>query len=165
MTTGTQAGTTATDDDGAAVVEHDQAAIAVVEEQVTALFSRAKQLWKVAAQSIHPDVQPVGYRMLNVLVHRGPQSPGQLADFLDTDKSVISRQTRLLVELELIEAIPDPDDGRGRLLTAKPGTCDLVVATKKRMSATLFGGITALDPDELDQLGTLLARLNEASRG
>ena len=157
---------TVMDDDGAASsVDHDQAAIALVEEQVTALFSRAKQLWKVAAQSIHPDVQPVGYRMLNVLVHRGPQNPGQLADFLETDKSVISRQARLLVELDLIEAIPDPDDGRGRLLTAKPGTCELVTATKKTMSARLFGGITALEPDELDQLGALLTRLNQASRG
>lgn len=144
--------------------EHDQAAVAVVEEQVTALFSRAKQLWKVAAQSIHPDVQPVGYRMLNVLVHRGAHNPGQLAELLDTDKSVISRQARLLGELGLIESIADPSDGRGRLLTAKPATVDLVTETKRRMSATLFGGVAALDAAELDQLGALLTRLNEASR-
>ena len=146
------------------VTDHDQAAIALVEEQVTALFMRARQLWKAAASEVHPELQPVGYRMLSALTHRGPMSPGQLAERLDTDKSVVSRQARLLERLELTETIPDPQDGRGRLFTATAGTCEMVMATKRQMSSILFGGVGALSADELEQLGGLLARVNESVR-
>ena len=149
---------------GDTLERHDGAAVALVEEQVSVLFQRAKLLWRRAAESIHPDLQPVGYRMLNYLVRRGSINAGALADWLDTDKSVVSRQAKVLTELGFITVEPDPTDGRGRLLVATAPACELVERTRESMTQTLFGGLGALEADEVERLGDMLTRLNEAAR-
>ncbi|PWD51378.1 MarR family transcriptional regulator [Serinibacter arcticus] len=151
-------------DDVPTAAVHDPAAVALVEEQISVLFQRAKLLWRRAAESVHPELQPVGYRMLSQLVHRGPTNAGTLADCLDTDKSVISRQARVLGDLELITVEPDPSDGRGRLFQATEPARELVLRTRAEMSQMLFGGLGALDAEEVEQLGAMLGRLNEAAR-
>jgi hypothetical protein len=42
--------------------------------------------------------------------------------------------------------------------------CELVERTRESMTQTLFGGLGALDADEVQQLGDMLTRLNEAAR-
>jgi hypothetical protein len=39
-------------------------AIARVEEQLGVVFNRARLVWKQAAEQIHPDLQPAGYKVL-----------------------------------------------------------------------------------------------------
>ncbi|GMA33301.1 MarR family winged helix-turn-helix transcriptional regulator [Litorihabitans aurantiacus] len=146
MTDSAAADVTAVDPRVPGLVQHDAAAVALVEEQVSVLFQRAKLLWRRAAESVHPDLQPVGYRMLNYLVRRGPTNAGVLADFLDTDRSVVSRQAKVLGGLELITVEPDPADGRGRLLRATEPACVLVERTRASMTQTLFGGSVRSTP-------------------
>lgn len=131
-----------------------------LEEQIIVLIQRSRQLWREAAAAVHPDLQPIGYRLLTTLVKQGPSNPGRLADLLETDKSVISRQVRVLEPLGLLSVEPDPQDGRGRLLVPTPGACQLLRETRQHALARLDGGLAGLDPVEIDQLLDLLERIN-----
>ncbi|ROR96525.1 DNA-binding MarR family transcriptional regulator [Salana multivorans] len=137
-------------------------AVMVLEEQIVVLLGRAKALWREAAASVHPDLQPLGYRMLSTLVKHGPSRPGHLACVLETDKSVVSRQARELESLGLLEVLPDPDDGRGRLLQASPVARSNVAEMRRRALAGLAASLDALGEGEAERLADLLARVNAA---
>ena len=47
----------------------DDEEISAVEEQLRLLFVRARSVWKEAAESVHPDLQPVGYKILSAIVY------------------------------------------------------------------------------------------------
>ena len=49
-------------------------AIARVEEQFGVVFNRAKLVWKQAAEQIHPDLQPAGYKVLSTITRLGSSS-------------------------------------------------------------------------------------------
>ena len=80
--------------------------IASVEEQLRLLFVRVRLVWKEAAAAVHPDLQPVGYKILSAIVHRGRMHAGAIADVLEIDKSVVSRQVKHLEALGLARAWP-----------------------------------------------------------
>ena len=96
------------------------AAVAAVEQQMSALFNRVRSSWKDQAVAVHPDLQPVGFKILAQLVRGGPSHAGVLADLLQTDKSIVSRQVRIMEGLGLVESREDPADGRARVLAATP---------------------------------------------
>lgn len=137
-------------------------AVMALEEQIVVLLGRAKALWREAAASVHPDLQPIGYRMLSTLVKHGPARPGHLACVLETDKSVVSRQARELASLGLIEVLPDPEDGRGRLLEASPAARATVAEMRRRALAGLTASLDALGEGEAERLADMLARVNAA---
>lgn len=131
-----------------------------VEEQLIVLLRRSRQLWRETAAAVHPELQPIGYRLLTTLVKDGPANPGRLADHLETDKSVVSRQARGLEAMGLLVIEPDPTDGRGRLLRATPRACHLVAETRRRALAQLSASLGGLADDEIDHLAQLLERVN-----
>lgn len=144
------------------IAEGGDEAVMVLEEQIVVLLGRAKALWREAATSVHPDLQPLGYRMLSTLVKHGPARPGHLACVLETDKSVVSRQARELESLGLLEVLPDPDDGRGRLLCASPAARENVAEMRRRALAGLAASLDALGEGETERLAELLVRVNAA---
>lgn len=95
-------------------------AIAEVEEQLGLLFGRARALWKDSAARIHPDLQPVGYKILGSIVRLGETNAYLLAQQLETDKSVVSRQVKVLEDLGLVTSCADENDKRARVLTPTP---------------------------------------------
>ncbi|WP_454300077.1 MarR family winged helix-turn-helix transcriptional regulator [Salana multivorans] len=100
--------------------------------------------------------------MLSTLVKHGPARPGHLACVLETDKSVVSRQARELASLGLIEVLPDPEDGRGRLLEASPAARATVAEMRRRALAGLTASLDALGEGEAERLADMLARVNAA---
>lgn len=137
---------------------------AVVEEQVFKLFRRAKQVWAEAASRVHPDLKPGGFRVLSKIATDGPSNPGAIAEELDLDKAVVSRQAKLLMELGLIQSQPDPADGRGRLLAATPEACEVVVRTKRESMGWLRRSLGSLEASEVEQLAELLDRVLQANQ-
>lgn len=148
--------------DAARGVTDDRAARAMVqvEEQIVHLVRRARLLWRDAAARVHPDLQPVGYRMLSHLLREGPSNPGRLAELLETDKSVISRQARLLEDLGLLDVQPDPEDGRCRIFVVTPTAHDVLVATRQSAFDRLAIALEGLSSLEVEQFASLLARVN-----
>src|SRR4029079_6426222 len=54
--------------------------------------------------------------VLGVLLERGPQRVGEIAQALGTDPSTVSRKVAALVDAGLVERRVDPADGRAHLL-------------------------------------------------
>ncbi|MGB4135998.1 MAG: MarR family transcriptional regulator, partial [Microbacterium sp.] len=95
-------------------------ALAEFQSQLNLIFARARSLWKESAARIHPELQPAGYKLLAFVARMGSASAHQLVDSFEMDKSVVSRQVRMLEDVGLLVSRPDERDGRLRVLTATP---------------------------------------------
>jgi DNA-binding MarR family transcriptional regulator len=134
--------------------------IASVEEQLRRLFVRVRMVWKEAAAAVHPDLQPVGYKILSAIVHRGRLHAGAIAETLGIDKSVVSRQVKHLEALGLAQVVPDPEDGRARFVEATPTAITSVEQKRSRMQQKLYAQLRTWPGDDVDTLATLLGRLS-----
>lgn len=140
-------------------------AIAEVEQQFGRLFHRVRANWKRYAAQLHPDLQPLGYKVVSTLVSRGPAHAGALAEELHTDKSVLSRQVRILEELGLIESRVDERDARARLLAATPVAIERVNAIRRENQAELRERLGTWEPQEIEKFAELLGRLSDSDAG
>lgn len=133
--------------------------IAAVEEQLRSLFVRVRAVWKEAAAAVHPDLQPVGYKILSAVVRRGPMHAGAIAESLEIDKSVVSRQVRQLEALGLATSAADPSDGRARIIEPTPVAIERVGRRSSRMQQQLYAQLRTWPADDVGELARLLARL------
>ncbi|WP_104103302.1 MarR family winged helix-turn-helix transcriptional regulator [Arthrobacter sp. 08Y14] len=101
-----------------------------VEENLRLLTETVRSRMRDAAKGIDPTLPLFGLKMLQLLKREGPLHSGAAADLLMVDKSVISRQSRQLEELGLIEVQADPRDGRARVLVLTPAAEERVGAVQ-----------------------------------
>lgn len=112
-----------------------------------------------AARGVDPSLSLFGLKVVQLLKRSGPLHSGAVAELLMVDKSVISRQSRQLEALGLIEVQLDPADGRARVLV-------LTAAAAERVTAVQTG--IMLDPavlgswstEDLHRFAGYLARLS-----
>ncbi|WP_448002977.1 MarR family winged helix-turn-helix transcriptional regulator [Agromyces bauzanensis] len=133
--------------------------IASVDEQLRLLFVRVRAVWKEAAAAVHPELQPVGYKILSAIVRRGPMHAGAIAAELEIDKSVVSRQIRHLQALGLAVGVTDPKDGRARIIQPTPQAIDSVGQKSSRLQRQLYRQLRTWSAEDVDQLARLLGRL------
>jgi len=112
-------------------------AIADAEDALSVLFSRVRLVYKEAAAQIHPDLSPVGYKVLSSVVRLGETNASALADALETDKAVVSRQVRMLEDAAFLTSRADERDGRARVLSATPAAIELVRSARATQQARL----------------------------
>jgi DNA-binding MarR family transcriptional regulator len=134
-------------------------AVGSVEQSLALLVRRVRTSWKEAAASIHEDLQPMGYKILSALVHAGATQPGTLAESLAVDKSVMSRQVRVLESLGLVVAHPDPSDGRARILEPTPRAVEHISSLRSAYREDLHERLSGFTPAELRLFADLLRRL------
>lgn len=139
--------------------DDDERAIAEVEQQFGRLFHRVRANWKRFAATVHPDLQPMGYKVLSTIVSRGSAKAGDLVEELHTDKSVMSRQVRQLEALGLVEARVDERDARARVLVATPIAIDRVNAVRAQNQAEMRARLSTWTRDEIATFAELLSRL------
>ncbi|KQZ10946.1 hypothetical protein ASD23_02040 [Agromyces sp. Root1464] len=137
-------------------------AIADVEIQMSVLFSKARLVWKEAAQQVHPDLQPAAYKLLSTIVRLGSANAHVLADMFEMDKSVVSRQVRMLEELGLVETRADERDGRVRVLVATPVAEERIREVRERNQQRLHAVLLDHPEAELRGFAQLLRRIAEA---
>ncbi|WP_066298208.1 MarR family winged helix-turn-helix transcriptional regulator [Arthrobacter luteolus] len=136
-------------------------ALQEVEDSLRRLTELVRARMRAAAKDVDPALSLFGLKVLQLLKGAGPLHPGAAAEMLMVDKSVISRQSRQLEELGLVEVQPDPQDGRARLLV-------LTQAAKERVTAVRTG--IMLDPlvlgswtiEELHEFAGYLTRLSRS---
>src|SRR5450830_1080118 len=85
-------------------------------EQLNALLSASRALMVEAAATFHPDVPPAAFHIAYRLHAFGADKVSVVAEAVAMDRSATSRLAARLIELELIAAHPDPNDGRGVVL-------------------------------------------------
>lgn len=138
----------------------DTEAIVALEQQFAAMFAGVRSQVRDWAAQIHPDLSPAGYNLLACLVRSGPQHANALAAALYMDKSMISRITKHLLELSLLERRPDPHDGRAFFLAATPQASRRVDEVRARRRRELHSYLSEWDVADIRQLTALLSRLN-----
>ncbi|WP_353829135.1 MarR family winged helix-turn-helix transcriptional regulator [Agromyces sp. SYSU T0242] len=137
-------------------------AIALVEEQFGVMFNRIRTVWKQSAEQVHPDLQPAGYKLLSAIVRLGPTNAHVLAEHLDMDKSVVSRQVRALEEIGLVTSRPDERDGRLRLLAATAEAEERIRAVREANQSRLRAALRDHPADDLRRFAELLRVVAEA---
>jgi DNA-binding MarR family transcriptional regulator len=87
-----------------------------LEQVFPVIYHRVRNLVIDYAHEIHPDLDAAGYVALVQIRSRAPIRAAQLVELLAIDKGAISRQVRLLLDLNLIDRVADPNDSRASLL-------------------------------------------------
>jgi len=134
----------------AAVVPTDvDSALGDLQAHLNLIFARTRSLWKESAARVHPELQVAGYKLLTFIDRAGTANAHELAERFEMDKSVISRQVRMLEELELLESHPDDRDGRLRVLTVTSVACTALAGVRREYGTRLQAVIDELTPDEI----------------
>lgn len=89
-----------------------------LESEVGVLVRRIRKVIGERARAVHPDLQPSSYLILAHLADHGPKRASALVDLFDIDKGAVSRQVQHLLDLGLLDRVPDPEDGRASLVSA-----------------------------------------------
>lgn len=141
-------------------IEDDQAFVEF-QGHLNLLFARARSHWKDAAAQLDPQLQPAGYKLLMFIARVGSANAHQLAESFEMDKSVVSRQVRMLEELGLVESRPDEQDGRQRVLIATPTACASLADLRGDHANRLRSALVELTPDELQTASKVFRLLSE----
>lgn len=136
-------------------------AIATVEEQLSLLFNRARAIWKESAAQIHPDLQPMGYKVLGLIVRLGETNAYVLAQQLEADKSIVSRQVRMLEDAGLVTSRVDERDGRARLLAATPDAIGKIHSLRSGQQERLRGRLRSRPVADVRAFADMLQLINE----
>jgi DNA-binding MarR family transcriptional regulator len=94
----------------------------------------------------------------------GPLRLTDLADRIGTTAPTASRAVDGLVELGLLERLPDPEDRRAVRIDVTRAGRELVEARKVRAAAAIEPAVAGLSAKDRDQLAALLVRLADGLR-
>ncbi|TFD66406.1 MarR family winged helix-turn-helix transcriptional regulator [Cryobacterium ruanii] len=144
------------------LVNGDSPELTRVEAQMAMLASHIRANTRSTAAVIDPTLEPFGLALLRVLARRGESHASAVADVLAVDRSMISRQAKLLCALGLVETRVDPLDGRARFLALTALAEEKLAEVRRNRTALVHRRLSRWTPAELDQFATLLERLNEA---
>ncbi|WP_312169519.1 MarR family transcriptional regulator [Microbacterium sp.] len=136
-------------------------AIGDLQGHLNLIFARTRTLWRESAARIAPDLQVGGYKLLTFIERAGTANAHELAERFEMDKSVISRQVRMLEELGLIESRPDERDGRLRVLTATPAAQTALAELRQDHGLRLRSVLAELTPDEIHAASKVFRLLSE----
>jgi DNA-binding MarR family transcriptional regulator len=140
-------------------------ALADVEEQMMQLAAYVRGAMREAATHIDPALQPFGLKILRMLRRCGPTHASALAESLDVDRSVISRQARLLADMGLLELAADPADGRAKFLAVTPLAIEKMSAVPGSDRTFIHARLAGWPEADLHQFALLLKRLNSPDAG
>ncbi|MGN7947168.1 MarR family winged helix-turn-helix transcriptional regulator [Microbacterium sp. 22215] len=124
-------------------------ALGDLQTHLNLIFARTRTLWKESAARIDPELQVGGYKLLTFIERAETANAHELAERFEMDKSVISRQVRMLEDLGLIESRPDERDGRLRVLTPTPSACAALSELRRDHATRLRSVVAELTPDEI----------------
>lgn len=122
---------------------------------------RALHVLKAQVARAQTEAERAMHTVLFVLHDLGPQRVSALAEHLATDPSTTSRQTAELVRRELLERLPDPDDGRASLLAVTAAGHEVVVSMRAKRQELLGRAVEDWTDAEVDDLTRSLDRFTD----
>jgi DNA-binding MarR family transcriptional regulator len=133
----------------AEVSQDVDSALGDLQTHLNLIFARTRSLWKESAARVDPELQVGGYKLLTFIERAETANAHELAERFEIDKSVISRQVRMLEELGLIESRADARDGRLRVLTATPSARAALAELRRDHATRLRTVVAELTQDEI----------------
>ena len=100
------------------------------------------------------------YVILTRLAVESPMSLKELACAFRLDISTINRQVGAMRRQGLVERVPDPDGGLARKIRATDKGLSLLEADRTKSQSGIAMVVSTWTPDEVEQLGTMISRLN-----
>ncbi|WP_243790410.1 MarR family winged helix-turn-helix transcriptional regulator [Saccharopolyspora gloriosae] len=131
-----------------------------VERELVMMFRRARNFSMTVASQVHPDLDPASYSLLLMVDDAGSLRGMDVADRTGLDKSTVSRQIATLVELDLLERVPDPDDGRARRIQLSASGRSRLAQVRKQRRKHMHGEFAHWSTTDLQDLSRLLSQLN-----
>ena len=131
-----------------------------VERELVMMFRRARNISTTVAAQVHPDLDPASYSLLLMVDDAGSLRGMDVADRTGLDKSTVSRQIATLVELELLERVPDPDDGRARRIQLSDSGRARLAEVRSQRSKHLREQFASWSTGDLHDLARLLGKIN-----
>jgi DNA-binding MarR family transcriptional regulator len=138
---------------------------------VAALASRFRiavvRLARTLRREADTGVTPSLYSALSTVEHHGPITISALADHEGVRKPTITRTVRALVDLGLVNRIPDPVDGRVAWLDLSPEGRRLLQRARRRTDEYLARRLKRLAPQDaasLQRAADIIERLLEEGR-
>lgn len=133
-----------------------------LEQEVGVMIRRIRRVIRERAHAVHPELPAASYLMLSWLMTHGPQRSSAMAEAFGIDKGAISRQLQHLVDLELVDRSPDPDDGRATLVSAASCAADRMAAVADERRRWLDERLWDWSEEDLSAFVDLLRRYNRA---
>ena len=137
----------------------DDETVRALEHEMGVLVRRLRRLIAERARLVHPDLAPVGYSML-VALQDEPRRASDLVDLFSIDKGAVSRQVQALLELDLIERTPDPEDRRAAILAITDEGARRLATVSEQRRAELHGRLVSWSSEELADFVSSLSRYN-----
>jgi DNA-binding MarR family transcriptional regulator len=144
----------------ASLIGDDSPQLERAEAQMAMLAANVRASTRSTASVIDPALEPFGLALLRVLARQGDCHASIVAETLAVDRSMISRQAKLLCALGLLETRVDPLDGRARFLNLTPLAVEKLAEVRRNRTALVHRRLSRWSPSELDQFTALLERLN-----
>jgi DNA-binding MarR family transcriptional regulator len=110
---------------------------------------------------VHPELDSASYALLLRLDDTGPVRAAAVVGLTGLDKSTVSRQLGRLEELDLIERVADPSDGRARLIQLTETGASRLASVREDRRRQLRARFESWSTADLHLFATLLERLNE----
>ncbi|MFF7812489.1 MarR family winged helix-turn-helix transcriptional regulator [Streptomyces sp. NPDC007945] len=114
------------------------------------------------ARVLPGDCQGGAAAVLAMLKHHGDMRTSRLAELMAVDMSVCSRHVAHTVERGWVERLPDPDDGRSRILRLSPEGLAMLTELDRRVTEAFTRYLAEWSDDDVALLTTLLARLRDS---
>ncbi|SJN13397.1 Transcriptional regulator, MarR family [Leucobacter sp. 7(1)] len=137
--------------------------VADIISEFSEVIAFARSRWARYAEDVHADLRGVGLIMLQVIMRKGPLTATGIAQMLDMDKAVVSRQLAKLRELELVDAEPASEDRRVTLLTASARAHELLDGIRVKWAGAYHERFAGWSAAELDHLRSGLHRFNASA--
>lgn len=134
--------------------------ISEIISEFSEVFAFSRNRWSKYAEGIHSELSGVGMMVLQFILRKGPLTATGLSQFLDMDKSMVSRQVAKLRELGLVDAAPAPEDGRVMLLTASESATDILNGIREQWARAYRERFEGWDESDLEALRFGLHRFN-----
>ncbi|MFI8323646.1 MarR family winged helix-turn-helix transcriptional regulator [Streptomyces sp. NPDC085529] len=114
------------------------------------------------ARVLPGDCQGGSAAVLALLKHHGAMRMSRLAELMAVDMSVCSRHVAHTVTHGWVERLPDPDDGRSRILRLTDEGVAMLAELDRRVTEAFARHLAEWSDDDVALLTTLLARLRDS---
>lgn len=132
-----------------------------VERELALMFRRARNLSTSAAAQVHEELDSASYSLLLMVDDAGSLRGMDVVDRTGLDKSTVSRQIATLVDLDLLERVPDPDDGRARQIQLSASGRERLAQARRKRRKHLHAEFVQWNTDDLKDFARLLGKFNE----
>lgn len=134
-------------------------ALAGLEGSFERLMHQWRRTYADVAECVSPGMLPATYKILTMIAHEGAATVSTLAEHLTADKGFVSRAVSELEELELVTRVPDPHDGRVRLISLTEAGRERLHAARSPYQQLLANELDTWPVATIDQLAMMLNAL------